>query len=36
VPPETDVYEAYAALEAEENANVWGFEEAHCGHPLKK
>jgi hypothetical protein len=36
VPPETDIHEAYGALESEEKKNVWGFEEAHCGHPLKK
>ena len=36
VPPETDIYQAYAALESGERDNVWGFEEAHCGHPLKK
>ena len=36
VPPETDIYEAYAALESGEKDNVWGFEEAHCGHPLRK
>lgn len=35
VPPETDIYAAYAALESGEKENVWGFEEAHCGHPLK-
>jgi uncharacterized protein DUF4265 len=35
VPPETDVYEAYSELEAGEKANVWGFEEAHCGHPVE-
>ena len=35
VPPETDIYEAYAALESGEKAGVWGFEEAHCGHPLR-
>jgi len=36
IPPETDIYEAYAALESGEKENVWGFEEAHCGHPLNK
>ena len=36
VPPETDIYETYTALESGEKENVWGFEEAHCGHPLKK
>jgi hypothetical protein len=36
IPPETDIYEAYAALESGENENVWGFEEAHCGHPLNQ
>lgn len=36
VPPETDIYETYTALESGEKDNVWGFEEAHCGHPLKK
>lgn len=36
VPPETDIYDAYAALESGEKDNIWGFEEAHCGHRLKK
>lgn len=35
VPPETDIYEAYAVLELGENDKVWGFEEAQCGHTLK-
>ena len=36
IPPETDIYAAYAALESGENEGVWGFEEAHCGHALKQ
>lgn len=36
VPPETDIYKAYAGLESGERSNVWDFEEAHCGHPLKE
>jgi len=35
VPPATDIYEAYAALEQGETTGVWDFEEGHCGHPLK-
>lgn len=36
VPPETDIYRAYGLLDAGEKAGVWGFQEAHCGHPLRK
>ena len=36
VPPETDIYEAYAALEKGQAAGVWDFEEGHCGHPLNR
>jgi len=32
VPPETNIFDVYAALQAGENAGVWGFEEGHCGH----
>jgi Domain of unknown function (DUF4265) len=35
VPPETNIYEAYDVLQAGERTSIWGFEEAHCGHPLK-
>ena len=33
VPPETDIYKAYELLDAGEKAGVWGFQEAHWGHP---
>lgn len=36
VPPRADIYKVYSLLEAGEQANVWEFEEGHCGHPLKK
>jgi len=32
VPSTTNIYEAYAALQAGEDADVWTFEEGHCGH----
>ncbi|MEM7137922.1 MAG: DUF4265 domain-containing protein [Myxococcota bacterium] len=35
LPPDTDVYAAYDALQAGEDAGAWGFEEGHCGHPLE-
>ena len=35
VPPGTDIYKVYALLEAGESAEVWEFEEGHCGHPLR-
>jgi hypothetical protein len=35
VPPETNIYEAYDALEAGQAAGVWDFEEGHCGHPFE-
>ena len=35
VSPETDVYEAYAIMEKGETDGAWGFEEGHCGHPLR-
>lgn len=35
VPPKADIYEVYSLLEKGESDNVWGFEEGHCGHPLK-
>jgi hypothetical protein len=34
IPPTTDIYAAYAALEAGEHAGIWSVEEGHCGHPL--
>lgn len=34
VPPYTDIHEVYKLLEAGEAANVWDFEEGHCGHDL--
>jgi hypothetical protein len=36
VPPTTDIYRAYDLLEDGERNQVWNFEEAHCGHPLKQ
>lgn len=36
VPPQTDIYKAYELLDAGEKAGVWGFQEGHCGHPLRK
>ena len=33
VPPEANIFEVYAGLEAGEKAGVWSFEEGHCGHP---
>lgn len=35
VPPNTDIYEAYALFEKGEEDGIWDFEEGHCGHPLK-
>jgi hypothetical protein len=35
VPPESDIYTVYDMLQAGENASIWGFEEAHVGHPLR-
>lgn len=35
IPPDVDIYKAYALLDAGEKAGVWGFQEAHCGHPLR-
>jgi len=36
VPPEADIYKVYALLEKGESDGVWGFEEGHCGHPLRE
>jgi hypothetical protein len=36
VLPEADVYEVYAALTEAEQSGIIGFEEGHCGHPLRK
>lgn len=36
IPPHVDIYKAYALLDAGEKAGVWGFQEAHCGHQLRK
>jgi len=35
VPPLTDIYAAYNAFVAGEQAGVWSFEEGHCGHPIQ-
>ena len=34
VPPGTNIFEAYAALQAGEDAGAWTFEEGHCGHAI--
>jgi len=36
VPSHSDVNQAYELLQAGEDAGAWDFEEAHCGHALKK
>ncbi len=36
IPPDTNIYDAYALLERGESAGVWDFEEAHCGHQLSE
>lgn len=36
VPDTTDIYRAYELLQRGEDAGVWDFEEAHCGHPLPR
>lgn len=35
IPPNVDIYNAYSLLDAGEKAGIWGFQEAHCGHPLR-
>ncbi len=34
VPPSADIHEMYGLLEAGEQADVWEFEEGHCGHAV--
>lgn len=34
VPPEANIHEVYALLEAGKSSGVWDLEEGHCGHPL--
>ncbi|HEU4434839.1 MAG TPA: DUF4265 domain-containing protein [Pyrinomonadaceae bacterium] len=34
VPPESDIYGVYSALEKGLEAGAWDFEEGHCGHAL--
>ncbi|WP_394840321.1 DUF4265 domain-containing protein [Pendulispora rubella] len=34
VPPEVNIFEAYAALQAGEAGGAWSFEEGHCGHAV--
>lgn len=36
IPRTTDIYEAYALMQAGEENNVWDFQEGHCGHPLRR
>lgn len=35
VPPTSDIFAVYAALEAGEKLEYWDFEEGHCGHAVK-
>lgn len=35
VPPCANNYEVYGILEDGENHSVWGFDEGHCGHPVR-
>lgn len=35
IPASTDIYRAYELLQRGEEAGVWDFEEAHCGHALR-
>jgi hypothetical protein len=35
VPPTSDIYDVYERLEDGARAEVWDFEEGHCGHPLR-
>lgn len=34
IPPSSDVFAVYKALELGEEDDVWTFEEAHCGHEV--
>ena len=34
VPPEANIHVAYRLLDAGEQADIWSFQEGHCGHPL--
>ncbi len=34
VPPNADIYQVYALLEAGEESGAWEFDEGHCGHAL--
>jgi hypothetical protein len=34
VPPGVNIFEAYGAFQAGEDAGVWSFEEGHCGHAI--
>lgn len=36
VPPSTDIYAVYEALESGMLDGIWDFEEGHCGHTLRK
>ena len=36
VPPSADIHAVYDLLEKGESDGVWGFEEGHCGHPLRE
>lgn len=36
IPAATDIYSAYELLKAGEEAGVWDFEEAYCGHALTR
>jgi len=34
VPPQADIHQVYALLEAGEREGTWDFEEGHCGHAV--
>jgi hypothetical protein len=36
IPPHVDIHAAYRSLEEGESSGVWEFEEAHCGHSVRK
>lgn len=36
VPSKADIYQVYELLDKGEKDGIWGFEEGHCGHPLKE
>lgn len=36
VPPDSDIQKVYQVLEEGEKREIWGFEEAHFGHEVRK